>query len=289
MDSQVANQYFERNKNRKLRLDPYLIRRMGLIKNRVVLKIEEFYLNCIPFEISPSGCRALSILDPREVEFFQGFIEGTHKITFVFKNPLYTKEMSIPLLVKIQGFSQYNEESRYCLIDLTFVRVSHEFKEILVTLMTTLDKLNKLFADPQLSRKVVGSPEMKAALGDDHVFVSVGGSEPSRSKVVSLGMRSCRTFCECPHQEVEPAKDDLWEIDYGQPGRAGSFFAKGRLKKRTPQGEVPDFFFMDFDLDFSPGWIEHLAPLLAKRVPDAEKEGLPEGNGTAENQAPPTR
>ncbi len=263
MDPYTANDYFEKHANKVLRLDPYVLRKMGLIKNRVVLAMEEFFLNCVPFEISPGGCRAISILSPEEINHFSQFLDKVHKISFVFQNPMFSKEITIPLQVRVLRLTQHNEESRYCIVDMKFVRVSREFKEILVTAMKELDQAQAVYNNPKLGEIQMPGARLKQRYGDDHLTITLNGRKKPGAKAVYLNTRRCRLFCECADMAAEAEEDRLWELDFESGSHA--FSAKAKLLEKVPLEEVPEFFFLEFEVEYSPGWVEQVAPLMKKK------------------------
>ena len=80
MDPRLLQQKRSAYQSRTVRLDQSIFQRIGLIKSRVHLKIADYYISCVPYDLSLETCRAIAVLGPREIAFFGEYREGTHNL-----------------------------------------------------------------------------------------------------------------------------------------------------------------------------------------------------------------
>ena len=95
MDTVLLNQTAERLADKNIRMNPCFIKKLGLVKTKTFLKIENYMINCVPLDFSLDKCRAVAILGAQELEFFREYT-GTHqKLHLSLMNPLFSGDVQI--------------------------------------------------------------------------------------------------------------------------------------------------------------------------------------------------
>ncbi|MBI9100718.1 MAG: hypothetical protein JEY91_19760, partial [Spirochaetaceae bacterium] len=130
MDKYVIEQNFEKYKSKRLHLDSYSIKKMGIIGNQTVLKINDYQLYCIPYDLGLQTCNILMILDKKEIEFFTQSFKKIHSVHFVFENSMYKKPISLFIRCKIINLKVMNPETNHCLVSLEYTAIPNDYQEI---------------------------------------------------------------------------------------------------------------------------------------------------------------
>jgi hypothetical protein len=247
MDSRVVNEKAAVYADRTIRLTPVLFDRLGLVKKSLHLKIEEFAVSCIPFDLSLSKASLLAFLSEKEVSFFTGFASKPQKFSVTWKSPFSSKPETFFLNCRIAAFRKADPASPYCFIDVEFATVPLAFKELMVGYFADLDAAEQFFtesADAELSPE-----QIEAALKSSHMALLKDGNASGGSlRIVNLSVRTLRVFGEfegalpAPGEivEFEPVDGDL------------SCLLKGECSKAEPSSEAPGFGSLSVNLQFSP-------------------------------------
>ena len=189
MDKFILDQNFEKSKAKKLHLDNYSIKKLGIIGNQTILKINDFHLYCIPYDLGLRSCNILMILDKKEIEFFTKSFAKTHSIHFVFQNAMYKKSISLFIRSKIINLKVMNPETNHCLVSLEYIQVPNDYKEILINVFKRNEALEYLFKNEQFRSKVVGRTAFPEARLDDSIHLRTeNGSEPIKMIIINSSM-----------------------------------------------------------------------------------------------------
>lgn len=259
MDSRLVNEKAAAMMERSVRLSPSVIAQIGLVKRGIHLKIEEFFISCIPFELALSRASLLATLSPREIAFFQPMVGKSHKLNLIFNVPSSSKPISFFVLSDIGAFRRPNEESQYCFIDVSFRDPPFALKEILVGYFTDIDEGQGFFNDPS---PVDIPPERYGLVFDrPHLSLLREGSLADRLRVVGLSKRVIRLFGEysgSPLRAGEPL-----EIE-GSMGEGQITFNGSCLEFSCPP-ELPGFAMVVVELAFHPALIARIRKVAGVR------------------------
>ena len=124
---------------RSVRLNSYLIRKFGIRKQNVFIKIKGYYIHCIPFELSLTECKALIVLSNKEMDFFNQFLEEKHKFHIRFFGDFHGRELSLYLWVKIGRTKLLKESGNMRLMEILYQKPPNDYKELLINHFLTED------------------------------------------------------------------------------------------------------------------------------------------------------
>jgi len=255
MDSQIVNQKAILFKERTLRITPALFEQFGLIKKNVYIKIEEFYLSCVPFDLSLSGCSLLAFLSPREIAFFEQFKGKPHRLYLSFIPPYTKKPISYFVVADVLDYRKSDPASPYCFIDLKFKDAPFDLKEMLVTYFTEIDESEQYFSTVEATP--IPQEGIATVLGAEHVTVRQEAREFPRVKVLQLTVKNIRLFGEINLSAL--ASGAVLELESDSEEDSGVF--QGTVTEVTPLAEAPGFVFLNLDLQFNPGIISKIRKL----------------------------
>lgn len=270
MDRRRLHQKQTEYADRVMRLDRSLMQRIGLIRNRTHLKIDGYFLNCIPYDLSLKKCRVISVLDPKEIEFFGEYRGSTHNLHLTLDNALFGREVSMFAKVKVQDLRQPNPETSVCLIDLDLMTVPNDLAEILVTLFDELDQARAIY-----DRAVAGeTPRSLADIYPSWPYrygrIERGGETiAAAARIITIAPHRARFFVDLP--EGAPEADSVVEVVFGDGDE--QLFLKGKISSVEDSQEVPQCVLMTLDCEFSAPFVERLSQALGATGTGAADSG----------------
>ncbi|MEI6387739.1 MAG: hypothetical protein WCQ50_13965 [Spirochaetota bacterium] len=245
MDSSIVNKKAIEYSDRVLRLTPAVIAQIGIIKQGIHLKIDEFFISCVPFDLSLGKASLLGTLSNREIEFFSSMIKRAHKLNLIFMIPSSKKPVNFFALSDILAFRKPNPDSPYCFIDVRFRETPFVLKEILVEYWNSSDESEFFFKDPT---DVQIPPERFGLVFDHpHLVLLKEGVSSDRLRIVGLSKRLVRLFGEYEGPAV--ALGEQLDFEGSANGGPLSFQCICTVFKEEP--ELPGFSRLDAELQFN--------------------------------------
>ncbi|MFA6505612.1 MAG: PilZN3 domain-containing protein [Treponemataceae bacterium] len=245
MDSRIVNAKAESYKDRSIRLTPVLFDRLGLVKKSIHLRVEEFSISCVPFDLSLTKASLLAFLSEREVDFFKKLPVKTNKFSVSWKSPYSTKPETFFIGCRIQTFRKPEGDSPYCFIDIEFMTAPLAFKELLVSYFVEVDEAERFYneaPDAELS-----SEQIEKSFKCIHVSLMKEGCSAEHLKIIGLSSKSLRLFGEL--DGALPVQGEVLEFEptEGDP----SCLLKGECVQAAPSAEAPGFVSITVKLQFS--------------------------------------
>jgi len=249
-----------------IRMDSYLFRKFGLVKNAVNLKIDDYYLNCVPFDLSLTSCRAISILGGKEIVFFSEYIGTTQNLNLTLHHPGFSKPISLFLRVKLREFKQHNPDSNVCVIDMQFISVPNDFKEIFVGVADELTFCRDLFNDEARGTASVGVDAVRDRLGSPYFTLRVEGSWERAVKVIAMSARSIVLFVDIEGIQI-PERQPV-EVEYESP----AVTAQGVVREVKSVTNAPGYAAVAIDLPYTAPYVDLVRTLLPKETDGAPRD-----------------
>jgi hypothetical protein len=248
MNARRINEQALLYKNRSVRMSPEIFKRFGLMKDSSVIKIDDYQVSCIPFDLSFSGARLLSFLTAKEVAFFSARISAKHKLSITCLTPGEQKPLSFFIPISILSLKKPEPTSPYCFIEVSFGEVPLILKELLVPYFADVDLGEYFFRTA--GDEAFTQDQVKAILGSTSIAMLGGGEIEggARFKVAYLSPRRVRLFGEYEGPPIPLGTELEFEsIDSDMPRQI-----KGKCIEYKPFDEVPGFFFLGLEPGSSP-------------------------------------
>lgn len=268
MDKHLIDQNFEKFKSRKIHLDNYTTKKMGIIGNQTILKINDFRLYCIPFDLGLRNCDVLMILDRKEIEFFTRSFKKVHAIHFVFNPPGSKKPLSLFNRCKITNLKIMNPETNHCLVSLEYTVIPNDYKEILINFFKRNEALEYLFNNDQFRSRTLDRKILKLGRVDDSIHLRTeNGTEPLKMIIITSSMALLKIIGNDPEELYNPGS--RVQIEFFSNNT--SFFVNGSVAIRKDSEEIPGYSILDIKLDFS-GFLTDIIYIILKKTSSEEAQ-----------------
>lgn len=245
MDSRIINEKALLFKDRIVRITPALFQQFGIVKKNVHLKVDEFYLSCIPFDISLSGASLLASLSPKEIPFFEQLCERPQKLYLSFIPPYTKKTISYFIVSDVVAFRKQNPESIYCFIDVRFKDAPFDLKETLVTYFVENDESEEFYQSADNTH--FSASGIISVLGSNHLTIFHESMEFPYLKVLQLTAKTMRVFGEVDSNAIKIGT----VVEVEPTGKDSTCQLNGTITALTPYPDAPGFAFLDMDLQFN--------------------------------------
>ncbi|MFO8041590.1 MAG: PilZN3 domain-containing protein [Alkalispirochaeta sp.] len=272
MDRRRLHQKQTEYADRVLRLDRALMKRIGLIRNRTHLKIDGYFLNCIPYDLSLKKCRVISVLDSKEIEFFGEYRGSSHNLHLTVDNALFGREVSMFAKVKLQDLRQPNPETSVCLIDLDLMTVPNDLAEILVTLFEELDQARAIYDRAVAEETPRSLVDLFPAWPYRYGRIERGGETiAAAARIITIAPHRARFFADLP--QGPPETDAVVEVVFGDGDE--QLFVKGKIAAVEDSAEVPQCVLITLDCEFSAPFVERLSQAMRSATTGATSPAAP--------------
>lgn len=245
MDSKLVNEAAERFRDRAIRLTPAVIARLGLIKKHILLRVEEFFITSVPYDLAIGRASLLAILSDREIAFFEKMKDRPQKLDVSRMSPYSSKPESFFLVSRILAFRKPAPASPYCYIDLEFPSPPLVYKEMLVEFFLEHDEARNFY--DSAPDEALPAPIVEASLGSRYVSLLAESTKAEKLKIVGLSAKRLVAFGE--FEGRLPAAGDALEFE---PYEGDSdCLLKGTCSTVEPYAAAEGFALVDVGLEFS--------------------------------------
>ena len=110
---------------------PCAVRKTGLIRSQVFLKVAEWLLLCVPYKITLAEAVLLVVLNPEELRFFAQFRRRFCTISLAFKQPGDARQVSLVLRGGILEMNLVQKSQNVCACTVSLASVPSGLNEVL--------------------------------------------------------------------------------------------------------------------------------------------------------------
>lgn len=140
MDRVLIDKYQKQFNDYSVAMDGYLINKIGLIRQKTYLKIDDYFMSCVPAQIGMQGASVVTILSPKEIEFFSSIETRKKTLHFSFINHLYPSEITLYAHIDISNIKVLNPKTNQVIIQISYRTVPMDYKEIMIDLFLSLEE-----------------------------------------------------------------------------------------------------------------------------------------------------
>jgi len=284
MDNVLITRNFKRFLDESITINPYMMKKLGLIKNKCLIKTDDYQLACVPFTMSLKGCRVLIILSPKEQEIFSDFENLICMIHMEFQHPDLGRTIPLFLRIRITRFTPLNH-SNQCLLDADFASVPRDFKEILIDYYLQKEKFLSCYDSPRYNTREFSCRELLDYGIHRHVRIRFDESKSKTiSRIISLSLHRMTVYMDEDETVLKEAPESfLVQFTRDEIG----FFLNASIIDYTPSREVEGYFIVRLSLPFSPCLADTLVPRIPAEEEEAPAEPLSEETPAEAGQPTP--
>ena len=257
MDKFLIEKYTDEMTSRTLRLDSYLIKKFGIRKQNIFLKIRDYYLHCIPFELSFGGCKILVVLKPKEMTFFKQFFHEKHTIHLKFYSDSQERDLGFYIWSTITESRLIDTAGNIWMMNISYQAVPNDYRELLIAHFLKEDKNRKTWLEHKENNKHLSRKTLKISGFDDHVNIfNDQGLYFQNCDLLSLSMSSAKVLIDICPDDLDKSNLSL-QMELKKKNQ--SIFSDITLCEYREFENISDILSVDFELSYTPLLIEELS------------------------------
>ena len=229
-------------------LNPFLIQNLGIIRNRCLIKTDDYKLSCVPYTLSLKSCKVLLILSPREQKIITEGNDSILMLHLEFNLPDYKKPVPLFIRLQLQDFRQLNSSRNQCLLTADFQNTPDIYNRILIDYFQRKTLYSQIYNSNEYKSRIFSMKET-VSIGLDkkaHIRRDEGDKLPVRLIDISLNRA---TFFIDTEETVLKALPELILLEFYSSEYPFSISAT--LADYTASSEVEGFYIIRLNLSFS--------------------------------------
>jgi len=232
-------------------LSPFAVKKLGLISNQTLLKLDTYSLVCVPYRLSMKGAVLLGAFSRDEIVFFQRFKGSLAGLSLVIQPGDAPAPRKVFCRCSLSQFAPMKGRESVGLISVDFRPCPPDLETLIGNYMMLMDRLRADHKD-MAGKSVSINPETAKILGFNNYATLSAGSIVTKLALFSLG--ADRLVFLAPMQTPD--------LHQGQAAAMRLFFQKyqfnvaGRISEaaRLPTGVQKG----SIELEFSPELVDLL-------------------------------
>jgi len=276
MNNYQIAKYSEQFAESSITINPYIMKRLGIVKAKCLLRINDYQLACVPYTISLKDCRVLLILSPREQQIITGIGNQNTILHMEFHHPNLGKTVPLFFRITIKSFKQLNLRLSQCLLEAVFLTIPQDYREIILEYFLKDEENQKIFNNPYLSNKTIPARSLFARHFSKRAFLRQGRDIRMECRIIEISLKKALVFIDTDEKHLEiSGQKVILEILQDKD----AFFVNAVFSDFTPSSEVEGFFIVRLTLEYSSLLTEGLSKLL-KQIPNVQPGETPENGET---------
>lgn len=260
MDQAFIRKYETAYGDDELKLDSFLIHRMGLQKRHTFIKVKDFFLYAVPVKLGFSQGQILLSMSERENSLLDSVKESPQQLRMRFVSPRFSQEIGLFLKILIQKIHVGNGAGNAVLVDLKLLSPSDDFKSILIDVFQLHDELQQAWeawkeSETRVPTKLIQQVDIASTL---HLIIP--GKGRYRCLIKDISLTACSIYIS---QGLVPALENgierlSLEIVWSQ----GSFIVPATISGSIEETHQHSVKLLNVAIHFSPALTDLLLPLI---------------------------
>ncbi len=272
MSKQQAPSQTEK-KHKSVTLNPYMIRKLGIIRNQCWLQTDDYKLSCVPYQLSLEDCKVLLILSPREQKIIT---ESTGRIMLhvEFHLPDYSKPVPMFIRLAMRNFQQLNASRNQCLLTADLQNIPRDYRELMEDFFHQQEQFRSMHHSPFYNSKSFTCPQATEVGIHKTVLIRTDEGEKISGRIIDLSLSKLSLYMDIEKEMLENLGESfLVEMKNNQT----PFMINGSLKDFCASREVEGYYIVQIGLQFSCCLADSLLSLFPEETgeesePDGEEE-----------------
>jgi hypothetical protein len=246
----------EKVKEKSITINPYLLKRLGINRNRCHLRIDVYNLSCVPYRFTPDSCTVLLILSPREQALIKK--ERSPNITFHIEVAHQDYDRPIPLFfrARIETFKELNNSQ--CLLKLNFLSIPKDYEELMNTYFTLNEWVKEKYNLLKEKDLRYNNDDLEKASLPRYINMIRETGEKTPLRIIDFSVNTINGAVDINENELNDRSEFMIEIPLEDISIPISTTQQGF----RPSKEIPGVFIVQFNLECSLPYIDLISNLL---------------------------
>ncbi|WP_041401260.1 hypothetical protein [Salinispira pacifica] len=260
MDQAFIRKYEAAYGTSELKLDSYLIHRMGLKKRHTFIKLKDFFLYAVPVKIGFTSGKILLSMSEREIALLESMKESPQQLRMRFVSPRFSHEIGLFLKILIKQIHSGNGAGNAVLVDLKILSPSDDFKTILIDLFQLYEELEQAWEARKESRTGIPTRLLQQAEISSALHLIIPGSGRYRCLVKEIGLTTCSLYIS---KSLAPALNNgIEQLSLEVVWSQGSFLVQAAITGTIQDTHQEGVKLLTAELQFSPALTDLLLPMI---------------------------
>lgn len=237
-----------------IEINNYNLKYMGFLQKKIFLKIHDYTVFCIPYEMSCKGCKLLAALSPKEQILFKKFEDTIHNFHLAFEDPETMEEISIFINTKIKINKNNGGERDYCFIDAEFMRPPKSYIKLLKLSCSTINSYKDAYLYNLEKSNFIPAKYLEVIRMEPQVVFRPCDRHKFSAKIVRISYSKIEILADV-NREISQMKDEL-SLEFTKDET--TFYVKAHIDEST---KVENFYLISLSMEFSCSIVDSLLPL----------------------------
>lgn len=258
MNNYKIGQYARQYKESSITISPYIMKKIGIIKNMSLLRIDDYKLACVPYSISLSSCRLLLILSSNEQTIITGNQSGNMMLHLEFHHPNLDKEIPLFFRVNLKKFQQLNSRLNQCLLEVDLITVPQDYKEILIEYFLREEESLGIFNDPGKNSIYYKTEELLKYRCQKQGRLRISNDQKLDCRIIKTSVRKLTLYIDTEKEILENAQEKViveLVID------SAPVYIKASIQDFTASTEVEGYFIVILNMEYSNCLVDRLSKI----------------------------
>jgi hypothetical protein len=145
MEKDTAKLFWSKYAQEAIRIDPFVIRKMGLLQTQTVLRIGKYSIIGAPLSISMQKAVLFVILSKNELNALRPYQNNVHLLRFAFQPKGMEKPLKFFVYVTISSIDELKDKENVCMVDVAYKNTPMDLINIIGRFLDSQKKLKNQY------------------------------------------------------------------------------------------------------------------------------------------------
>ncbi|MBN1413108.1 MAG: hypothetical protein JW969_19870 [Spirochaetales bacterium] len=145
MDKNRTKQYWDKYASEAVRIDAFVIRKLGLLQTQTVLRIGKFSIISAPLTISMQKAVLFVILSKNELNMLRPYQNNVHLLRFAFQPKDRDKPLKFFVYTTISRIEEIKDKENVCMVEVVYKNTPEDLINIIGQFLDIQKKLKNQY------------------------------------------------------------------------------------------------------------------------------------------------
>ena len=183
-----AAQYLARFSEQSIACSQYALAKLGVDRSHCSLKIEDYLILCIPFQLGFKRSLFMASLSQQELVFFQKYVNSIANLSISFTQPGRVEPLNFFIRCTLVQIGQMKNRENVGLFVVDYKSTPDELVRILGSFLELQDKLRFQYED--YSKKMINVTPIVSKIMGYNMFATIGDGTPESRRIQVVNINS---------------------------------------------------------------------------------------------------